>query len=144
MKRVHVVAAVICREDDTVLLARRPRHLHQGGLWEFPGGKVAPGEPVEQALARELYEELAITVDPGRTTFLQQISHDYPDKKVLLEFWRVVGYSGEAVGNEGQEIRWVPVGELSRYDFPLANIPIIQLLQRNACSLLPTEIIADG
>ncbi len=141
MKSVHVVAAVIWGKDDCVLLARRPEHLHQGGLWEFPGGKVDVGETVEQALIREIKEELSLSVDPENCAFLQQVHHDYPDKSVLLEFWQISAFSGTAVGNEGQEVRWVPVQELSEYEFPAANLPLIQRLNAySCCSLLPTKI----
>ncbi len=128
MKSVHVVAAVIWREDGCVLLARRPPHLHQGGLWEFPGGKVDAGESVEQALVREIKEELNLSLYPDNCSFLLQVHHDYPDKSVLLEFWQIKAFSGTPVGNEGQEIRWVPVVQLSAYEFPAANLPLIPLL----------------
>ncbi|HCV40284.1 MAG TPA: hypothetical protein DGQ94_16530, partial [Pseudomonas sp.] len=82
MKRIHVVAAVIRGNDGRILIARRADTQHQGGLWEFPGGKVEEGEGVEAALARELREELGIEVTRSRA--LIKVSHDYPDKQVLL------------------------------------------------------------
>src|SRR3954465_8084222 len=81
VKRVHVAAAVIRGTDGKILIARRADTQHQGGLWEFPGGKVEPGEAVEAALARELQEELGITVEAARP--LIKVTHDYPDKQIL-------------------------------------------------------------
>ena len=85
MKRLHVAAGVIRGADGHVLIAKRPLDKHQGGLWEFPGGKVEEGETAEAALARELAEELGIAVIAARP--LIQVRHDYPDKQVLLDVW---------------------------------------------------------
>ena len=127
MKRVHVAAAVIRGVDGRILLARRPEDKHQGGLWEFPGGKVEEGETVHAALARELQEELGICPQAARQ--LIQIRHDYPDKQVLLDIWKVTRFHGEPFGKEGQECRWVPLAELHNYHFPDANGPIVARLQ---------------
>ncbi|RYE91389.1 MAG: NUDIX domain-containing protein, partial [Oxalobacteraceae bacterium] len=81
MKRIHVAAAVIRGADQRILIARRGDTQHQGGLWEFPGGKVEPGETVQAALARELREELGIEVSLARP--LIKVHHDYADKQVL-------------------------------------------------------------
>lgn len=86
MKRVHVAAAVIRDAAGKILIARRADTQHQGGLWEFPGGKVEADESVETALARELHEELGIVVDAARP--LIKVRHDYPDKQVLLDVWK--------------------------------------------------------
>lgn len=124
MKRVHVAAAVIRGADGRVLIARRPDDKHQGGLWEFPGGKVEAGEPVQVALARELEEELGIRVEQARP--LIRVAHDYPDKQVLLDVWEVSAFSGEPHGAEGQPLAWVAPRELPGYEFPAANRPIVQ------------------
>lgn len=124
MKRVHVAAAVIRGADGRVLIARRPDDKHQGGLWEFPGGKVEEGEPVQAALARELEEELGIRVEQARP--LIRVAHDYPDKQVLLDVWEVFAFSGEPHGAEGQPLAWVTPRELPGYEFPAANRPIVQ------------------
>lgn len=125
MNAIHVVAAVIyCPERESILIAKRPKHLHQGGFWEFPGGKLELGEVPVEALARELNEELGIQI-----TQLQQlltVSHDYPDKSVLLDVWEVSAFIGQARGMEGQEIRWVDCSALSKFDFPEANLPILE------------------
>ncbi|MED5611717.1 MULTISPECIES: Nudix family hydrolase [Pseudomonas] len=123
MKRIHVAAAVIRGADGRVLIARRPDDKHQGGLWEFPGGKVEEGEPVQAALARELEEELGIRVERARP--LIRVAHDYPDKQVLLDVWEVSGFSGEPHGAEGQPLAWVALRELPDYEFPAANRPIV-------------------
>ena len=120
---IHVAVGVIRNGQGHILLARRPEHLHQGGLWEFPGGKVEAGETVEAALRRELQEELAITV--GHAAPLIKIRHDYGDKRVLLDVWRVETFDGKPTGQEGQAIRWIAPGQLRQFDFPAANRPII-------------------
>ncbi len=125
-KRVHVVAAIIVDAQQRVLIARRPEHLHQGGLWEFPGGKLEAGETALQALQREIREELALDVIDA--FLFQQIAHDYPDKSVLLEFWQVTQFSGEPRGLEGQPIAWVEAQALRNYAFPAANVPVVDAL----------------
>ena len=124
MAPVHVAAAVILGSDGCVLIARRPAHVHQGGLWEFPGGKVEAGETVVEALSRELHEELAIEVVTAEA--LLEVRHDYPDKSVLLDVWCVTEFAGKPVGNEGQPLCWVKVEQLQDYPFPAANQPIIK------------------
>jgi len=124
---VHVVAAVIVNRDDQVLLALRPDHVHQGGLWEFPGGKVESGESPVEALARELQEELALTLVSARP--LIQVLHHYSDKSILLDVWYVDGIEGDAQGCEGQLIRWVDRSQLDTYSFPAANLPILSALK---------------
>lgn len=122
MKRILVAAAVI-RRDGKILIAKRPDDKHQGGLWEFPGGKVEAGEPVEKALARELEEELGIVVTASRP--LIRITHDYPDKSVCLDVYEVSAFAGEAHGREGQPVCWVTADEMMNYQFPAANLPIL-------------------
>ena len=123
MKRVHVAAAVIRGEDGRVLIAKRSQDKHQGGLWEFPGGKVEAGEAVQTALARELQEELGICPVAARP--LIQVRHDYPDKQVLLDVWEVDAFTGEPHGAEGQPLAWVSARQLDEYSFPEANRPIV-------------------
>lgn len=133
MKRVHVAAAVIRGADGKILIAKRADTQHQGGLWEFPGGKVEEGEAVQAALRRELAEELGIVVTASRP--LIKIHHDYADKHVLLDVWEVSGFTGEPHGAEGQPLRWVTARELADYDFPAANRPIV------AAARLPSEYL---
>jgi len=134
--RVHVAAAAVVDAKGRVLIAQRPQHLHQGGLWEFPGGKLEPGESAYQALVRELHEEVHLEVEAARP--LIRISYDYPDKAVLLDVWRVDGFRGDGVGREGQPVRWVPVESLAEYTFPAANAPIVNAVR------LPDRYLITG
>ena len=122
-KLVHVAVGVIINTDGKILIAKRPLSAHQGGLWEFPGGKVDDGETIQQALVRELREELAVNVQASEP--LIQIRHHYPDKSVLLDVHRVTAFSGEPCGNEGQPVQWVDSRQLYDFEFPVANRPII-------------------
>ncbi|ARU58681.1 mutator MutT protein [Oleiphilus messinensis] len=136
-KRIHVAVGVVER-DGLILLAKRPDHVHQGGLWEFPGGKVEQGETVEVALVRELSEELGIQANPSALIPLIQIHHDYSDKLVCLDVWRVPEFFGHPQGVEGQPVEWVPIEQLGLYQFPQANVPIIAALQ------LPQRYLITG
>ena len=126
-KLVHVAVAVIYGDDGRILVARRPDDKHQGGFWEFPGGKVEPGETVQAALQRELHEELAIEVSAFKP--LIRIRHDYPDKSVLLDTWKVSGITGDPRGIEGQPIQWIAPEQLNTLQFPPANVPIVRAIQ---------------
>jgi|TARA_B110000305_G_scaffold16258_1_gene15182 8-oxo-dGTP diphosphatase len=123
---VHVVVGVLLNDNQQVLIALRPVQSHQGGLWEFPGGKVEEGESVEYALNREFEEELGISV--LACTELTQIRHEYSDKSVLLDVWRIEKYSGTPKGREGQVIEWRALSKLRAEDFPKANERIIRVL----------------
>lgn len=136
-ERLHVVAAVIRDEAGRILIAKRPADLHQGGLWEFPGGKVETDERITDALIRELQEELAIVTERYRP--LIRIPYNYPDRKVLLDIWLVTGFSGDAYGAEGQEVRWVEADKLHQYTFPAANTPIVMAAQLPDCYLITPE-----
>lgn len=127
MKPVHVAVGVILDSDRRILITRRANNVHQGGLWEFPGGKVEENESVAQALARELDEELSIGVT--RSEPLLQVRHDYGDKSVLLDVWLVSGFTGEAKGMEGQPLVWAAMSELCDFNFPAANKPIVEAIQ---------------
>lgn len=129
---IHVAVAVIKNPLQEVLVALRRPDSHQGGLWEFPGGKVEEGESVYAALRREIQEELDLSINAAYP-FLK-IHHDYGDKSVLLDIWQVTEFSGQAIGREGQQIRWLQPADLQPQDFPVANRRIIDLLK------LPTEM----
>lgn len=119
---LHVAVGVI-KDDNNILISLRHDAAHQGGLWEFPGGKVEAGESVEQALKRELKEELDLSVH--ELSPLIKIKHQYSDLNVLLDVWTVSHFSGTAIACEGQQIKWVCPEQLNDYSFPKANIPII-------------------
>ncbi|BCV38312.1 MULTISPECIES: 8-oxo-dGTP diphosphatase MutT [Shewanella] len=121
-KRVHVAVGII-KSGEQILLAKRHGHLHQGGKWEFPGGKVETGETVTQALARELTEEVGLNI--ADSTPFMLLSYDYPDKQVLLDIHLVTEFSGTAYGVEGQQVEWVHLEKLPEYTFPDANQPIL-------------------
>jgi 8-oxo-dGTP diphosphatase len=133
---IHVAAAAIVGRDGRVLLTRRHDHLHQGGLWEFPGGKLEPGETLEAALRREIREELDLELLTHRP--LIQVRHHYPDRSVLLDVHLVTAYRGEARGMEGQPLAWVAPGELDRYPMPEADRPIVAALN------LPDRYLITG
>ena len=124
---LHVAVGAIVTDDDRVLLSLRAKSSHQGGLWEFPGGKVEDGETVTEALVRELYEELEITATSYSP--LIKVSHDYGDKAVLLDVWLVTAFSGTPSGREGQKIAWYKLSELGSVEFPKANAAIVNALQ---------------
>ena len=124
---INVVAAAVFDGSGRILITRRPDHVHQGGLWEFPGGKIETGESVSAALARELHEEVGVELQQARP--LIRVAHAYPDKKVLLDVWRVDGFTGEAHGKEGQPFKWVEPGQLADFSFPDANLSIISAVQ---------------
>ncbi|WP_444679356.1 Nudix family hydrolase [Halomonas sp. E19] len=133
-RRVHAAAAAIISSDGKkALIARRPSNVDHGGLWEFPGGKLAPYETGLEGLKRELHEELGVEI--RRAQPLIRIHHEYPDKHILLDVWQVHEFSGEPFGREGQAVRWVPLEELVSYPFPAANLPILQAV------MLPTEYL---
>lgn len=122
--RVHVAVGVIINNDKRILIAKRSAIQHQGGMWEFPGGKVEAQETVTQALKRELLEEVGI--DVIHTEPFMEIQFDYSDKAVLLDVHLVTEFQGNAKGLEGQEILWVAKNQLESYQFPEANMPILQ------------------
>lgn len=127
MSELHVAVGVLTDANGRILIARRPAELHQGGLWEFPGGKVEPGETLQCALARELKEELGVTVEA--TEPLLEIRHDYGDREVFLDVHRVIAWQGEARGMEGQPLVWTLPAALGDFDFPAANVAIVEKLK---------------
>lgn len=133
---VHVAAAVIINENNEILISQRPVNTHLGGLWEFPGGKLEAGEAVEQALVRELAEELGIQLESYRP--LIKVTHHYPDKSVLLDVWKVDNYRGTPVSNEGQLFRWLAVDKLDAQVFPAADVPVIRSVK------LPEHYLITG
>ncbi|WP_068544852.1 8-oxo-dGTP diphosphatase MutT [Thalassotalea crassostreae] len=121
-KVVHVAVGVIYKKQQ-FFLTKRLDDAHQGGKWEFPGGKVEKDETVHEALHRELKEEIAI--DTLAMQPLIDINHDYGDKKVLLEVFLVDQFIGEPSAQEGQGQGWFSVAQLTSIDFPKANEAIV-------------------
>lgn len=128
VREIHVAVGVIVREG-RVLIARRPDHVHQGGLLEFPGGKVEPGETVQRALVREIAEETGLSLSESSLEPVIGIRHDYGDKRVFLDVWRTSEASGEPEGREGQPVDWLEPEKLRDQDFPIANRPVIRALR---------------
>lgn len=129
MKTVWVVAAALIAPDRRVLLAQRPEGKAMAGLWEFPGGKIEPGETPEQALARELREELAIGVAPDALKPLTFASHSYEKFHLLMPLYLCTTWTGEVRGVEGQALAWVKPEDLAGYDAPAADIPLFVALK---------------
>ena len=130
---VHVAVGVLIDQANCVLLARRQKGTHLEGYWEFPGGKVEPGETVEAALARELSEELGVEI--GETSPLVTVNHDYGEKQVLLDVHRVRSWTGEPHGAEGQPIAWASDAALDDYKVPEANAEIMLRVKSVLASL---------
>ncbi len=124
---VEVVAAVIERPDGSFLLAQRPAGKVYAGYWEFPGGKVEPGEPLATALARELHEELGIDVERAYPWIVQTFT--YPHATVRLNFFRVRAWRGEPHGKEDQQLSWQQVASLDVAPLLPANAPVMRALQ---------------
>ena len=128
MQSFTVVAAVIRDERGRILLARRPEGRHMAGLWEFPGGKIKPGEAPEAALRREIDEELGLDIDAVKpVTFAV---HEEDGLRILLLFFSAAIRKGVPMAREGQEIAWVPASELTSYDTPPADAAIVERLAR--------------
>jgi len=125
MKRIHIVAAIIFNSDQSeVFITKRPDDKHKGGFWEFPGGKVESGETIEQAIVRELDEEVGIQV--RAQSLFEHLEYDYPEKSLKFDFISVTRFDNTPYGKEGQQGVWVPVCELADYAFPEANMPILR------------------
>lgn len=136
-RSIHVVAAVITDARGRILLNRRTGDSDMAGLWEFPGGKREPGETSEQALIRELREELGIEAEVGE--WVMDVPQIYPDKRLRLEVRRVQHWKGTARGREGQAITWVAPDKLSRYSMPPADLPVVAALRQPGQYLITPE-----
>lgn len=124
-KRISlVVACALVDEDNRVLIAKRPANKHMGGLWEFPGGKVEEHETPEEAIIRELGEELSIDVTQSCLAPLTFASHDYDQFHLLMPLYVCRQWNGEVEAIEGQELAWVRPNRLSGYDMPPADEPL--------------------
>ncbi|HUB96878.1 MAG TPA: 8-oxo-dGTP diphosphatase MutT [Stellaceae bacterium] len=123
-----VVCAALVDAEQRVLLQRRPEGKSMAGLWEFPGGKLSPGETPEAALVRELEEELGIEVAPGAVVPLTFASHAYPDFHILLLLYVCHRWQGVPTSREGQALAWVRKDDLGDYPMPPADKPLVAML----------------
>ncbi len=139
---LRVAVGVISNASQEILIAKRSLERHQGGLWEFPGGKIEPGESTHAALCRELHEELGIEVLASRP--LIRIPHDYGDKTVILEVRRVTSHVGQAMGREGQPLRWLSPKVMDPAEFPAANRPIINALRLPSHYVISDDCVDEG
>jgi len=127
LPRIRVVAAALVDADGRVLIADRPAGKIMSGRWEFPGGKVKPGETDAEALRREIAEELGVEVLAARP--FMTLTHDYPDRRIELSMWVVERFRGEPRGLEGQRLKWVAARELDREDLLEADRPFVEALK---------------
>ena len=125
---VLVAACVLLDGEGRILIAKRPEGRSLAGLWEFPGGKVEPGESPEHALIRELAEELGIGIAAADLAPLTFASHDYPDFHLLMPLFLCRRWSGEVAPHEGQELLWLKPAELVSYAMPPADEPLKAVL----------------
>lgn len=125
---VLVTAAALIDSEGRILLAQRPAHKAMGGLWEFPGGKVEPGESPELALIRELHEELGISVKNSCLAPLTFASHAYADFHLLMPLFAIRIWEGDLTPREGQTLAWAALSELRNYPMPPADLPLIPML----------------
>jgi 8-oxo-dGTP diphosphatase len=126
MRRLRVAAGILCDTDGRVLIAERVGGGPFQGMWEFPGGKIGDGESPEQALERELSEEIGVEL--GAVERFMHLEHDYPDRSVSIHFFLVRGWKNEPSGMEGQALRWVSPAQLGDQDILPADVPVIEAL----------------
>ena len=123
-----VVACVLVDADNRILLAQRPQGRQMAGLWEFPGGKLEPGETPEACIIRELEEELGIVVKPACLAPLTFASHAYENFHLLMPLYVARRWEGVAIPREGQNLSWVRLNELRSYEMPPADEPLVAML----------------
>lgn len=125
-----VAVGVVADSQGRLLIGERPHGKVYAGQWEFPGGKLEPGETVFEALVREFREELNLQVEAAHALF--SCAHAYPDREVELHFWQVTEYQGKAQGAEGQNLRWVHSDDLASVNFLEGN----RALLKRVCALV--------
>jgi 8-oxo-dGTP diphosphatase len=126
----RVAVGVVFNAENKILVALRPLDKLQGGLWEFPGGKIEPNETAEEALARELLEEVGITITTAKP--LLHCEHHYHEHHVYLEVFEVRSFEGIAYGKEGQKIDWVTPKKLLELPLLSANHPIVEAVLKRS------------
>lgn len=130
MKILNIAVGIIRNPQGEIFITRRAADAHMANKWEFPGGKIEAGESPEQALSRELQEEVGIT--PQGAVLFDKLEYQFPDRHITLWFWLVENWEGEPWGKEGQPGWWVAQSTLDAQNFPPANEPIITRLM-SAC-----------
>ena len=138
---MRIVLGVVRNAAGEVLITRRAATVHQGGLWEFPGGKCEAGESDADTLCRELQEEVGVVVKQQRP--LIQVRYHYPDVQLILQVQRVTAWEGQAAGCEGQPLCWVQPQALQDYAMPAANRVIVQALQLPDCYVITPSICGN-
>jgi 8-oxo-dGTP diphosphatase len=128
-RRVNVAAGLVFRDGQLLITQRKP-DSHLGGLWEFPGGKLESGESFDEAVVRELREELGIEVRPGEV--MESIAHDYPDKSVHLEFIRCTWLANEPQAHDCHDLAWITRGQLDDFEFPAADARLLGMLKADS------------
>jgi len=126
VKKLQIAAGIIRNPQGDIYITQRAADAHMANKWEFPGGKIEAGETPEQALVRELQEEIGINAI--KYQLFDTVQYAFPDRQISLWFYLVEGWEGEPWGKEGQPGRWVKQGELVADEFPPANVPIVDKL----------------
>jgi 8-oxo-dGTP diphosphatase len=124
---LDVIVGIVCDPAARILIGQRLAGKHMAGLWEFPGGKLEPGEPPLEGLKRELLEELGIVVATAEPFF--EHTHRYPERTVRLDIWWILAYDGEVSPREGQRLRWVDSDELAAAPLLPADAPIVSAIR---------------
>jgi 8-oxo-dGTP diphosphatase len=132
LPEIRVVAGALFDAHGRVLIAQRPPGSHMAGRWEFPGGKIDAGETELQALGRELAEELGVRLLGAE--HMLELTHDYPERRVILSMWTVTGYEGAPSSLDGQALKWVSPVELAGEDLLEADRPIVSALVARAAT----------
>jgi 8-oxo-dGTP diphosphatase len=128
MNHFDVAAGILCDSEGRILIAERLGGGPYHGLWEFPGGKIIPGESAPEALSRELAEELGI--EATTVSSFMNLRHEYDDRVVTIEFFIVSNWNSDPVGREGQELRWVTAESLDAQELLPADMPVVEALRR--------------
>ena len=126
MKILQIAVGIIRNPQNQIFITQRAADAHMANKWEFPGGKIESGETPEEALVRELQEEVGIT--PLGATLFDKLEYAFPDRHITLWFWLVDSWEGEPWGKEGQPAQWIAQYALNAEDFPPANAPVIEKL----------------
>ncbi|KAB8309648.1 8-oxo-dGTP diphosphatase MutT [Rouxiella chamberiensis] len=129
LKQLNIAAGIIRNSGKEIFITQRDTSSHMAGFWEFPGGKIEAGETPEQAVIRELQEEVGI--EAKAPVLLKTLEHRFPDRIIMLYFFLVEEWQGEPYGKEGQPKRWVKQSDLKAEEFPSANEAVVSALKNN-------------